>query len=134
MLLGHAERVGASLRRHGLRGRTVTLKVKFADFRQITRSRTLPEATDSTETLYETGTALLEAEALPQPVRLIGLGVSGLGNAPTQKLLPGVFRGVQGRDPRAGGPTPPSGRRPGQPAGQIRQTGRPARPPVPPTR
>ena len=50
MLLGHAERVGASLRRHGLRGRTVTLKVKFADFRQITRSRTLPEATDSTST------------------------------------------------------------------------------------
>ena len=99
MLLGHAERVGASLRRHGLRGRTVTLKVKFADFRQITRSRTLPEATDSTETIYETGTALLEAEALPQPVRLIGLGVSGFGNAPTQELLPGVFRGVQGRDP-----------------------------------
>ena len=79
MLLGHAERVGASLRRHGLRGRTVTLKVKFADFRQITRSRTLPEATDSTETIYETGTALLEAEALPQSVRLIGLGVSGFG-------------------------------------------------------
>ena len=99
MLLGHAERVGASLRRHGQRGRTVTLKVKFADFRQITRSRTLPEATDSTETIYETGTALLEAEALPQPVRLIGLGVSGFGTAPTQELLPGVFRGVQGRDP-----------------------------------
>ncbi|WP_418741577.1 DNA polymerase IV, partial [Desulfovibrio piger] len=65
MLLGHAERVGASLRRHGLRGRTVTLKIKFADFRQITRSRTLPDATDSTETIYETGTALLEAQALP---------------------------------------------------------------------
>ena len=99
MLLGHAERVGASLRRHGLRGRTVTLKIKFADFRQITRSRTLPDATDSTETIYETGTALLEAQALPQPVRLIGLGVSGFGSAPTQELLPGVFRGVQGRDP-----------------------------------
>lgn len=99
MLLTHAERVGASLRRHGLRGRTVTLKVKFADFRQITRSRTLPEATDSTETIYETGAALLAAELLPQPVRLIGLGVSGFGGPPAQGLLPGVFRGVQGRDP-----------------------------------
>lgn len=45
MLLAHAERVGASLRRHKLSGRTITLKVKFADFRQITRSRTLAEAT-----------------------------------------------------------------------------------------
>ena len=61
--------------------------------------RTLSEATNSTETIYETGTALLEAEALPQPVRLIGLGVSGFGSAPTQELLPGVFRGVRGRDP-----------------------------------
>ena len=40
MLMAHAERVGSSLRRHGYRGRTITLKVKFCDFRQITRSRT----------------------------------------------------------------------------------------------
>ena len=36
MLLAHAERVGASLRRHQLSGRTITLKVKFADFRDAT--------------------------------------------------------------------------------------------------
>ena len=55
MLLAHAERVGASLRRHGYRGRTVTLKVKYTDFRQITRSRTLPEGINSTETIYACG-------------------------------------------------------------------------------
>ena len=42
------EQVGCRLRRHGLRGRTVHLKVRFADFSLITRSQTLPEPTDIT--------------------------------------------------------------------------------------
>ncbi len=90
MLMAHAERVGASLRRHGLSGRTITLKVKFADFRQITRSLTVAEATNSTQTIFETGRELLEALTLPQPVRLIGLGVSGFDETPAQLFLPGA--------------------------------------------
>ncbi len=90
MLMAHAERVGSSLRRHGYRGRTITLKVKFCDFKQITRSRTLEEAVNATETIFETGCNLLAELPLPQPVRLIGLGVSGFDAAPGQLFLPGT--------------------------------------------
>lgn len=75
-LLKQAERVGRDLRRHGWRGRTVTLKVKFADFRQITRSKTLPEATDVDEVIFATATELLDAVKFPNTVRLLGVGVS----------------------------------------------------------
>ena len=76
-LMQHAERVGARLRRHGLRGRTVTLKLKFADFSMLTRSKTLNQPTDSTQTLFDTACALLDGVPLRQRVRLIGLGASG---------------------------------------------------------
>lgn len=101
MLLAHAERVGASLRRHGYRGRTVTLKVKYTDFRQVTRSRTLPEGINATETIFEVGCALLRELPLPQPVRLIGLGVSGFDAPVAQLVLPGAVKpATQGLDPQ----------------------------------
>jgi DNA polymerase-4 len=50
-LLDLTEQVGWRLRRHRLRGRTVQLKVRFADFSLITRSQTLPEPTDITHEL-----------------------------------------------------------------------------------
>lgn len=100
-LLAHAERVGTRLRRQGFRGRTVTLKVKFADFRQITRSRTLPEGVNATETIFEVGRALLAELPLPQPVRLIGLGVSGFDAPAAQLFLPGADWGAPpGFDPQ----------------------------------
>lgn len=77
-LLRHAERVGASLRRMGYRGRTVTLKAKYADFTQVTRSHSLPEPTDSTRVIYELGARLLDELSPRQKLRLIGLGVSNL--------------------------------------------------------
>jgi len=86
-LLLQAERVGRDLRQEGLRGRTVTLKLKFGDFRQITRSRTLVEPTDSDAVIFETAVALLAAEDLPRPVRLIGVGVSHFGDTPRQLSL-----------------------------------------------
>ena len=86
-LLRQAERVGRELRREGLRGRTVTLKLKFNTFKQITRSRTLPEAIDSDGVIFETARQLLDAEPLPQPLRLIGLGVSQFGEQPRQLTL-----------------------------------------------
>jgi DNA polymerase-4 len=76
-LLRHAERVGHSLRRHGLAGRTVTIKIKYADFKLITRQTTLSARTNSTETIYEAACQLLEAIQLENKVRLIGVGVSG---------------------------------------------------------
>lgn len=78
-LLAQAERVGGSLRRQGLAGRTITLKIKYADFRQLTRSRTLPEPVSATQTIFEEAWALLEALDLEGKVRLVGLGVSHFG-------------------------------------------------------
>lgn len=75
-LLRQSERVGASLRKHGQQGRTITLKVKYADFKQLTRSLTLPMPTNSTRLIYETAVHLLEQLAPRQKLRLIGVGVS----------------------------------------------------------
>ncbi|MET0361426.1 MAG: DNA polymerase IV [Sphingobium sp.] len=60
-------------------GRTVTLKIKLADFRILTRSRTLPHAVRSRDEVFETGCALLRAQLpLPLGVRLLGLGLHNL--------------------------------------------------------
>lgn len=48
-LVDLVEQVGCRLRQHGLRGRTVHLKVRFADFSTITRSQTIPEPSNITE-------------------------------------------------------------------------------------
>jgi len=79
-LVDLTEQVGCRLRRHELRGRTVQLKVRFADFSLITRSQTLPEPTNITDELWWTADELL-CQRLPAghlPVRLVGMGVSGL--------------------------------------------------------
>lgn len=94
-LLMQSERVGMSLRKHKRSGRTITLKVKFSDFKQITRSHTLSEATNSTQTIFEEACALLDALELPRAVRLIGVGVSGFDGA-VQMSLPLVME--TGRD------------------------------------
>ena len=79
-LVDLTEQVGCRLRRHGLRGRTVQLKVRFADFSLITRSCTLPEPTNITQELWRAADEML-CHRLPAghlPVRLVGMGVSGL--------------------------------------------------------
>ncbi|MEK7353804.1 MAG: DNA polymerase IV [Chloroflexota bacterium] len=75
-----AEKVAADLRRQGKQAKCITLKLRYADFTTITRSHTLPQATDSDEPVFATGLKLMErALALEkQPVRLIGIGVSNL--------------------------------------------------------
>ena len=87
-LMRQAERVGASLRRHGLAGRTITLKIKYADFRQITRSKSLAEPTDSTRAIFEEACRLLDALHFADKVRLIGLGVSNFDGGSRQLPLP----------------------------------------------
>jgi len=69
------DRVEAS---HAL-GKTVTLKVKFGDFRIMTRSRTLPAPPASMKQVLEVGIELLSAEfPLPMGARLLGLGLSNM--------------------------------------------------------
>ena len=74
------ERVGATLRSQGRQARCVTLKLRYADFESITRSRTLREGIDTDRVIFEVGCRLME-KALEQramPVRLVGIGVSNL--------------------------------------------------------
>lgn len=89
-LLELTDQVARRLRRYRLRGRTVHLKIRLADFRLVTRSATLPTATNITAELWEAAAALLEtwlSEARP-PVRLLGMGASGLSTCEeVQKLL-----------------------------------------------
>jgi len=75
-VLAQSERVGSDLRRHGYKGRTVTLKIKYSDFRQITRSQSLGSRTDNTTVIFETACELLQQLDLRRKVRLIGVGVS----------------------------------------------------------
>ena len=71
--------VGEALARQGLVARTVTLKLRFADFTTITRSESRPNATAAAESIGETARQLLERHWLSgQAVRLIGVRVSNL--------------------------------------------------------
>jgi DNA polymerase-4 len=75
-----SERVGADLRQRGKQARTVTLKLRYADFTTITRSHSLPQAVDTDQMIFNTGVDLLRKalSAEKQAVRLIGIGVSNL--------------------------------------------------------
>ena len=84
-LLRLAERVAVSLRAKGLRGRTVSIKVRFADFRTVTRARTLVSATDVTHRIHATAVELLAeldnaAGGTGEAIRLLGVRAGGLGD------------------------------------------------------
>ncbi|CAB5163681.1 DNA polymerase IV (EC [Olavius algarvensis associated proteobacterium Delta 3] len=83
LLLSQAEEVARQLRKLEVKARTVTLKLKHADFRQVSRSTTLPIPTRASETLYREGVKLLESYRLMQKVRLVGLGASGFVDSRT---------------------------------------------------
>ena len=85
-VLAHAlwplcEDVARRLRKRDLLGQRVTLKLKTADFRLMTRSRTLSAPTDLAEELYRAALPLLEGEADGQAFRLIGVGAEELRDA-----------------------------------------------------
>jgi DNA polymerase-4 len=90
-----ADGVASRLRRAGLAGRTVTLKVRFGDFRTITRSTTLPSLVDDAPVVARAAGELL-ATVDPAPgVRLLGVGVSGLASGSARQLS---FDDLGGRD------------------------------------
>lgn len=65
------------LRKNNLFGKTITLKVKYADFRQVTRSQSFPAAVTSELAIIEATQSLLrKTEAGETPIRLIGIGQS----------------------------------------------------------
>ena len=81
-LLRLADQVGARLRRSGHVGRTVQVKVRFADFSTLTRSRTLSAPTDVTKEIYDAARALFDALGLQRVrIRLVGVRMEGLSPA-----------------------------------------------------
>ena len=74
-----AAKVTRRMRTADVAGRTVVLRVRFADFATITRSKTLPEATDVTQEVYQTAADLFTALGLQRArIRLIGVRVEEL--------------------------------------------------------
>jgi DNA polymerase-4 len=59
-----------------VKGRTITLKVKFSDFQQITRSRTIEYLTDEYATIFVIIEELIQAEDFKKSVRLLGISLS----------------------------------------------------------
>ena len=91
-VIGLVDRVTRRMRRAGRVGRTVTLRLRFDDFRRATRSHTLPRATSQTETVIDAVRALL-SDAMPvireRGVTLVGIAMANLdGDDAVQLALP----------------------------------------------
>jgi len=79
MLLELSERVGYRLRRHGLAGGTMELKIRFEDFTTKTRRKTLSKPTDLTDSIYSSALAMMRPfESDRRKIRLLGVGASNL--------------------------------------------------------
>lgn len=80
-LLDLTEQVARRLRRNKLYGRTVHLKVRFNDFKTLSRAHSLPSPTHSTNEIWEAVARhlLTRVDLQLQPVRLLGIGLSSLG-------------------------------------------------------
>jgi DNA polymerase IV len=79
VLCGLCERVCWRARKRGIKARTVTLKVRYADFHTLTRSRTLAPSSDELELYPILKEMLLQARTRPLPLRLLGIQLSNLG-------------------------------------------------------
>ena len=93
-LLELTDQVARRLRRHGLYGKTINLKVRFSDFQTVTRSRTLNTPTQTTNVLADEVTQLLQLlfqdpVAHGRGIRLVGMGVSQLSH--DKKVQLGLF-------------------------------------------
>jgi DNA polymerase-4 len=76
-LIKLAGKVQERLRKYSLRGRTITLKIKYSDFRQITRSRSVAQAVNDAETILQTAMELLVAtNPEAERIRLLGISLS----------------------------------------------------------
>jgi DNA polymerase IV len=124
VMLEQSEQVGTRLRKHALKARTVTVKIRFGEFQTITRRSTLPQPTDTTAELWRAARELFDqwARTSFQPVRLIGVTAGNFAaddgqlelfadpNAQKQRKLDGVLDAINqkfggAKIHRAGGST-----------------------------
>lgn len=89
LLLKHAEDVGKQVRKKKRLAKTVFIKLKDTDFKQVTRQTSLCTPTQSSECIFRTGVELLKTYSPQKPLRLVGLGVCDLLDArtPVQRSL-----------------------------------------------
>ncbi|MHB1774685.1 MAG: DNA polymerase IV [Acidimicrobiales bacterium] len=108
-LTGMAESVAAQLRRAGLVGRVVGVKVRYPDFTTVSRSHTLSFGADTGAALAAVGVALLGAVDLSPGVRLLGINASGLQPAGAGQQLAFELEVGAGGGPDGSGPGPAAG-------------------------
>jgi len=97
-LLRLSERTAARLRAQGLVGRTVSIKVRFADFTTLSRARTLRDPTDVGQVVYATARELFDALGLQRVrLRLVGVRVEGLLAAAAARVQLRLLEPASGR-------------------------------------
>src|SRR3989441_4917240 len=80
--------ISAKLKRRRLAAKTVQVKIRYSDFTTLTRQITVEEPITEAEDIYRLGCFLLGKEKLvSRPLRLVGLGVSGLGKVASRQLV-----------------------------------------------
>ncbi|AFM41205.1 nucleotidyltransferase/DNA polymerase involved in DNA repair [Desulfosporosinus acidiphilus SJ4] len=79
-LLELAVDVGRRLRQRSLKGKTITLKIRFDDFKTLSRSQTLDQVTDLDEVIFYEARTLLRSVSLIKPIRLLGVTMSNLSS------------------------------------------------------
>jgi DNA polymerase-4 len=96
-LWAQAEDISGRLQRKRLLAQTVQVKIRYKDFQTLTRQITVEDPTQEARAIYRLGCFLLARDKLvQQPVRLLGLGVSGLMDGEPRQLrlaLGKEFRG-----------------------------------------
>ncbi|MBM7557529.1 DNA polymerase IV [Halanaerobacter jeridensis] len=85
-LLQLSQKVAQRLQNKEVKGKTVTLKLKYEDFEVLSRSNTIQHYIDNGEEIYELADRLLEKIDLPKKVRLIGVTVSNLVDKKFEQL------------------------------------------------
>ena len=99
-LLELTERVGYRLRRKKLMGRIVAIKIRFGDFRTITRSRMLEEAVNADGTIYRIARELFLSNCSKPPWRLVGVQVSNLDKGSYKQVS--LFSSIEKKERQLG--------------------------------
>ena len=100
-ILRMCERASSRMRERSLFAKTITLKVRFADFTTVNRSKTLPLPIDTTHEIYEVAKALYEALSIERArIRLVGVNLENLHTDTHEQLVLGAressWRELQG--------------------------------------
>ncbi|CAB4636252.1 unannotated protein [freshwater metagenome] len=89
-ILRMCERASSRMRQRSLFAKTITLKIRFADFTTINRSKTLPLPIDTTHEIYEIAKGLYEALAIGRArIRLVGVSLDNLHTDSHEQLVLG---------------------------------------------